>query len=61
MDATRFYFADGAAQRHLVAHLEGNGAKMEDVFQLANAVNLALAALIGRFIEQRDSASLAKA
>jgi hypothetical protein len=55
MDGTRFYFADGAAQHLMQSRLASNSATIEEIFNLANDVNVALANLIGRFIESRDA------
>lgn len=55
MDATRFYFADAAAQQVMSTQLLQNQATIEDVFAFGLEVNLALAALIGAFIRSRET------
>lgn len=56
MDATRFYYADAAAQQVIRQLGIDNGAPDAGsvIVDLASEMNLALAALIGAFIKSRD-------
>ncbi len=54
MDGTRFYYADAAAQQVMQNQLLAHGTTLDEVFEIAQQVNLALAALLRAFIDLRD-------
>lgn len=55
MDGTRFYYADAAAQQVMNQQLAAAGQTIEEVFDVAKQVNMAVAALLRAFIDSRDA------
>lgn len=54
MNATRFYYADAAAQQVMVENLDGENAMIDELLELANTVNVAVASVLVVFIRSRN-------